>query len=172
MSHLSLEPFYRIFSLCCTKWQKKLFVPDGVLAAAPRVATGIESPPHQISSRHPVLINAFCVSPPAGQTWSCSSSATTTKTGRWTPTGRPRCRSASMPRPSPSRGATTRPPTSPCTWSTCAYPAGTPSRSRSPPAAAWVHAARRSSPHISKHGGFVQHDARRSRKWLDSRSLN
>lgn len=62
------------------------------------------------------------------------------KTGRWTLTGPPPSRSVLMPRHSPSRGATTKPPTNPCTWSTYANLEETPSRSQSPPAVVWVHA--------------------------------
>lgn len=76
---------------------------------------------------------------PTGQTSNCSSNATTTKTGRWTPTGPPRCRSASTPRRSPLRGGTTKPPTNPCTWSTYANLGETPSRSQSPPVVVWVN---------------------------------
>lgn len=48
-------------------------------------------------------------------------------------------RSVSTPRPWPSSEATTRRPINPCTWSKCASPAETPSRSPSLPAAVWVH---------------------------------
>lgn len=73
-----------------------------------------------------------------GLTWSCSLSATTMRTGRWTQTGQRRCRSALMPRHSPSREETTRHPTNPCTWSMCVSREGTPSRLPSQPAAVWV----------------------------------
>lgn len=75
----------------------------------------------------------------AGRTWSCSLSATTTKTVRWTRTGRHLSKSASTPRRSQSSGETTRPPTNPCTWNMYASLEGTRSRSQSLPAAVWVH---------------------------------
>ena len=82
---------------------------------------------------------AFCRCDFTEVTWSCSWSVSTTRIVRWTPTGRRRWRWAWTPTRCPSSEGTTRPPTSPSTWSTSASPAGTPYRSLWRRAAVWVH---------------------------------